>query len=201
MTNHFITYAPDGTAFRLNPDRTWELEMHMPQDKKLSFRDKEWGSSIEEIKRLENSQLEIEDQKALVYNSMVANFPVSIYYWFNQDRFTSGMYEFSKSHANDQDYYFDYLKLKELYESKFGPPDKYEEFWTNDLYRDDFDQRGFAASLGHYACFYTWTDGTTDLILQFSGDNYEIEVQAVYRSIHLKGLRESEAQKHLTADL
>lgn len=201
MTNHFIAYAPDGTAFRLHSDRTWELNPQSPENQVLSFRNKEWGSSVEVVRKLEAGAPLVEDQDLLVYSSNVAGHPVEVVYLFTQGHLSRGMYDFKQEHSNDQDYYFDFLTLKRLYESKFGPPADTKEYWSDDRYRDDFDQWGFAVSLGHYSCFHKWNDGTTELVLQLTGDNYKVEIQAIYRSIQLQGLVDAETKKQLTADL
>lgn len=201
MTTHFIAYAPDGTAFRLLSDRTWELEPQSSENQVLSFRNKEWGSSVEAVKRQETSTLIGEEKEVLAYSSNVAGNPVEVIYWFTQGHLSGGMYDFKQEHSNDQDFYFDFLTLKRLYESKFGPPADTKEYWSDDRYKDDFDQWGFAVSLGHYSCFHKWNDGTTELVLQLTGDNYKIGIQALYKSIQLKGLVDAEMKKQLIADL
>lgn len=65
-----------------------------------------------------------------------------------------------------------------------------DQKWFNDLYKDDYQQWGFAISLGHLSYNSSWRTPKTKIDLVLSGDNYEISLVIEYTSNQFKGMEE-----------
>ena len=85
--------------------------------------------------------------------------------------------------------------MKEILTKKYGKPIEDKQYWKKDLYKNDYQDWGFAISLGHLSYFATWQTNTTDIFLGLYGDNYKINLGVEYESIQLKVLEEKAKEK------
>lgn len=159
------------------------------------FRDAAWGMSMQDVKKVETANLESEDGDGLIYSGNVAGLDCYIIYSFTSDKLTLGYYSFSKKYSNDNNYIDDYDKVVDLLISKYGLPEKQDEIWRNDLFRDDPQRWGMAVSAGYLVYQSIWDLPKTEIMLKLYGNNYEINHVLFYKSVELRKLREEDRKK------
>jgi len=202
----------DGRKVLLLPDGTWKWADVNPvapkeelktQDNpsQTDFRDTKWGMSNAEVKKIEKENFFKEEGNFLGYKGEVGGKDCQIIYTFVQDKLVRAEYIITEKHTNQNDYISDYNSLKELLTKKYGKPTKDEEFWRNDLYKDDYSHWGFAVSLGHHAYFTTWETPSTEILEFLHGDNYQITLGIGYTSKQFEDLekktKEEEEKKKI----
>lgn len=144
------------------------------------FRSATWGMNKEEIKKMEGKPKE-ENDISVLFESEVANFPVSVLYTFDEDKLVYGSYHFEVEHTNNNLYYEDYKKLVDIYTEKYGTPNKQTDNWSNDLYKDDPTEWGRAIAAGHVTFVTKWETDTTSVSIVLIGDNFDISLGALYQ--------------------
>ena len=201
MAEHFIAVSEDGLRFRLKTDSTWEPDANATHAPVIGFRSSRWGDSQSQVKSVESGEVLAEDPTVLVYETNVADFPVNLAFGFVNGLLSTGIYGFTQKHVHDGDYLHDFDTIRDLLIVKYGKPASVDEYWANELYRDDTTQWGMAVSCGHYSKFVTWADSGTEIVLQITGDNYEIRLSLIYKSKQLKPLVLAQRQEKLLAGL
>ncbi len=202
----------DGRKVVLLPDMTWKWADMNPASPKeetknqesssqTDFRDTKWGMSKEEIRKIEKAKLIKEEGNLMFYEGQVGGKICLIVYIFVQDKLVRSKYMVTEKHTNQNDYISDYKSLKELLTQKYGKPTEDDEFWKNDLYKDDYSQWGFAVSLGHHSYYTIWETPSTKIFDSLTGDNYRITLQIEYVSKQFKDLekkvKEEEEKKKI----
>ncbi|TSA27037.1 hypothetical protein D4R71_02830 [bacterium] len=162
--------------------------------KNYDFRKAIWGMNILQVKNIEKGKPLIEKDDLLLYKDEVAGLSCKIVYIFVQEKLVRAKYVFEESHTNKNDYISDFKKLKDLLTKKYGEP-FYSQKWKNDLYEDDFQQWGFAVSLGHLVYFAEWSVPRYSIKLILQGENYKIDLQMEYNSKIYDGLEENQREK------
>lgn len=79
-------------------------------------------------------------------------------------------------------YVKNYMSLKELLSSKYGPAQLDEKKWINSLYMDKPERHGFAILIGHLSYRSKWTTARDNIVLKLTSDNYNMLLEAVYSS-------------------
>ncbi len=191
MADYFVAISEDGVRFKLKRDGTWEPDK-TPQNKgALRFRKCNWGDGVEDVKATESAEPDEFLDDLLLYEFHVGGFPVSATFHFVNGLLHLGMYRFKQEHTDDNKFIDDFESLQTLLTSKYGKPKEITDVWLNDLFRDDNEKRGTAVSRGDHVIFVKWNDDETSITLQLTGDNYEIRMAAIYRSIQLEPLAEA----------
>ncbi|MDI6850997.1 MAG: DUF3157 family protein [bacterium] len=191
-----IAVTEDGKKVLLKDDGTWEYVKEEPKKEDLyDFRKTNWGMNKAEVKKTEKSKIVKEDENLLAYQGNVGGLECFILYIFAEGKLVRGKYVFTVTHSNKNDYILDYSTLKEFLVKKYGKPIKDSQLWKNDLYRDEYQNWGFAVSLGHLVYFADWETPNTHIILALYGENYEITLAIEYQSKKLKKLEEKEKEK------
>jgi hypothetical protein len=191
----------DGIKVILKDNGTWieqKKTENQKQDKtqnEFDFRNTKWGMSKEQVKKTESSEIIEEDTDSIIYNDIVSHMPVMVIYIFVDDKLVRSKYIFNVDHTNKNDYINDYEKLQELLVSIYGNKFKKQILWINDLYKDYYDQWGFAVSMGHLAYSSQWVNQASKILLFLSGDNFQISLVIEYQSKLLEKLDEEFAKK------
>jgi len=193
----------DGERVILKDDGTWELIKEESKPKsETDFRKASWGMSREQIKALENNlKITMEKEEYLGYQTQIAGLDCNLIYFFTNNKLVRGRYFFTEPHSNRNDYILDYTTLKKLLEKKYGEASEDEQIWKNDLYKDDYDQWGFAVCVGHLVYYAKWETDITIIYLSLNGENYEISLMIEYQSKQLKSLEEQEWKKDTLDEL
>ncbi|MDO7976742.1 outer membrane protein assembly factor BamB family protein [Oceanotoga teriensis] len=171
----------DHHLYAINSENAKEIENRV-----YDFRNVNWGMSKEEVKEIETSDFIINlDDGTLVYKGTVAGEKVFIYYEFYNNALIQGKYAFLIDHSNENDYIDDYNRLKGLLNKKYGKAHEDEQIWKDNLYKDDYENWGFAISTGDMYYYSKWLteDIKTDIEMQLWGENYEVRLLIIYKSI------------------
>lgn len=126
-----------------------------------------------------------------MFTGKISELDCVIVYFFTNDLLTGARYFFTEKHSNNNDYLYDYDGMKELLTKKYGVPKSDDDYWKNDLYKDDYSQWGFAISYGHYVKYATWENDKTEIEISITGENFDISHKIDYSSVELKDLKES----------
>ena len=94
-------------------------------------------------------------------------------------------------HSNKNDYITDYRTIKKTLTQKYNVPILDEEIWKNDLYKDDPQNWGKAISLGHHNQWAKWETPDTKILLGLKGDNSEVFLSAIYKSLSFAEMEKS----------
>ena len=182
-----IAITENGKKVLLKDDGTWEFLKEEPKREELcDFRKTNWGMNKEQVKKTEKGKIVEEDENILTYQGNVAGLDCFVVYIFAEGKLVRAKYVFTETHSNKNDYILDYNKLKEILIKKYGKPIEDSQLWRNDLYKDDYQNWGFAVSLGHLVYFALWETPSTSIAMMLDGENYEINLQIEYLSKELK---------------
>ncbi len=189
----------DGKKVLLKADKTWEylIEGGNKDDKLdgFDFRKTLWGMSKEQVKQTEVATLVKDEVDVVIYSDIVASLNSFIMYFFVDNKLVRARYAFIEKHTNKNDFIFDFKKVNDALIDKYGNPISDKEYWSDDLYKSDYDQRGFAVSLGHLKFFTTWETNLTTITSALTGDNYKIQHIAEYVSIRLNELEKNKKKE------
>lgn len=152
-----------------------------------AFRKANWGMPRQEVMKTENEKPAYDQDAILMYNVTVSGMDTSCAYLFTEEKLFRGVYTFNLKHTNENDFLADYDKIKATMTDKYGKPKQDEINWKNDRYKADAQKYGFAVSLGHVIYFATWETKDTNIILELTGDNYDIHLRSSYWSKKIKG--------------
>jgi len=200
-----IVTKKDGTKIILNDDGTWEnvksSSIATKGNEKFHFRKTCWGWTKDQILNAENQKPEHSEDKVLVFNGTISGLECKIIYVFSSNKLVRTKYHIVENHSLSNQYIVDFEILKDLLTKKYGKHIDDNQFWHDDLYKDDYSDWGTAISLGHLVFITMWSYGETDINLVLAGDNYEINFAIEYSSRNLSHLDENEVENSTLLDL
>lgn len=190
-----------GKRVQLNEDFTWSY-VESTETETKDFRKTTWGMTMEEVKAVETATpYGDESDDVLMFLGEISELECVIVYFFTNNLLTGGRYYFTEKHSNDNDYLSDYETMKELLSKKYGKPSTDDEYWKDDLYKDDYSSWGFAVSYGHYVRYAGWESDKTDIEIVISGENFSIRHQIDYMSVELADMKEEAYEKEALDEL
>lgn len=182
-----------GVSVLLHEDGTWTEVSDASEPKEdidYDFRKSRWGDSKSEVIASEGTEPDINQEGIIGYETNTAGLDMIAAYIFVSDQLVRAKYIITEKHANATDFISDYDKIKELLSKKYGAPDRDENLWKNDLYRDDYEDWGMAIKVGHLVYYAMWKSERTDIGLVLTGDNYRIDFTMEYSSNDLESLED-----------
>jgi len=194
----------DGKKILLKSDGTWEYVTSTPTVQTngdgFDFRKTTWGMSKEKVKQAETAKLEKDNGDLLIYSGVVSSMNVLIVYIFVDNQLVRAKYTFLEEHTNKNDYISDYKSINSALTEKYGNPNSDKEYWNNDLYKDDYDKKGFAVSMGHLKYYASWETAITEITAALTGDNYKIRHVTEYVSKKLSALEDQKKKEKNKSD-
>ncbi len=168
------------------PDRAGFLDV-VKGDKSFDIRKAMWGMEKAEVKRSETLQLIRETQNSLEYKFKLIGLDSRIVYKFSPDktekpRLSGAQYIIEQDDVNPAKFYEDYKSLKSYLRQLYGFPVSDENTWTNEMYKADEKNWGFAISLGFLTCHATWKNARTRITLNISGNDHILSTNIEYFS-------------------
>ncbi len=161
------------------PPRTALVDV-IKGDKGFDVRKAKWGMSRDEVKKTEKLQL-LSDKKDMVeYKFTLLGLNCKIQYKFSENKLTSAEYVIEQDDVNPSRFYEDYKALKSFLRQMYNAPVTDEKNWTNDIYKAEEKNWGFAISLGFLTCKTTWQSPTTRIFLTQNGGNHMINTSIQY---------------------
>ena len=157
-------------------------------DKAFDIRKSIWGMEKGEVKKSEPLQLVREAPTSLEYKFKLIGIDSKIVYKFSPDksgkaRLTGAQYIIEQDDVNPARFFDDYKSLKSYLKQLYGFPVSDENNWTNDMYKADEKNWGFAISLGFLTCKAIWKNARTRTVLNLSGSNHILSTNIEYFSI------------------
>ena len=153
---------------------------HAGQD--FDFRKSVWGMTQGEVKKTEKAEIIDAEADTLCYQGEVAGLDCFVFYYFTDGKLSSSGYGVTEEHMNKNGYIDDYDKLKTLLSKKYGKPTDDDVIWKNDLYKDDYQDWGFAVSMGQLVYQSAWENEKTRILLYLRGDNFNVFLGIKYVS-------------------
>jgi len=159
------------------------------------FRWSHWGENRTAVKASEEGASIEEGTEAISLKAEIAGLNSDVVYSFVDDRLVGGAYLINSPHMNANLYIDEFRTLKGLLTDKYGKPSVDRTAWSDDLYRNDPQHWGTAVSAGHVAFIAGWKQPETEIQLILRGDNFKVQLGAIYKSIKLAKLVESTSKK------
>lgn len=146
------------------------------------FRNINWSMSKAQVLASEKKEPVLLDANYIVYIEVpVGVFKADLIYDFGKSGLKAAMYIFREEHSDQSRYYDDYEYLKQGLTIKYGKPIFDDTRWLNELYKDNPQNYGLAASAGHVTFYNTWQKGSNTITLMFSGDNFKTRTTISYK--------------------
>jgi hypothetical protein len=166
------------------PERAGFLDV-VGGEKTFDIRKAMWGMDKAEVKKTENLQYIRETAATLEYKFKLIGLESRIIYKFSPDktgkpRLVGAQYLIDQDDVNPARFFDDYRTLKKYLRDLYGPPISDENNWTNDIYKADENNWGFAISLGFLGCSAIWKTTRTKTVLHLSGSNHILSTNIEY---------------------
>jgi hypothetical protein len=166
------------------PERADFLDV-VKGDGAFDVRKANWGMDKTEVKKSEGLQLIRETPTTVEYKFKLIGLESKIVYKFALDktgkaRLNGAQYIIDQDDVNPARFFDDYKALKKYLRGLFGSPVSDENNWTNEIYKADEKNWGFAISLGFLTCKATWKTTRTKSVLQLSGANHILSTNIEY---------------------
>ena len=164
------------------------------------FRNVSFGFSMAEVKKQEKGlAIEQETTEALCFSSKLNGIPVTVFYYFIENKLVRGGYILDYRPRNPQEYINVYLKLYESLNSLYGEPILLNEFLDPEA---SFNTWGMAMVKGEAIFKNMWKTKTSQIILFLEGSNYQVDqFTLIYESLKDLDLIEKTANKRNTEGL
>jgi predicted RNA-binding protein with RPS1 domain len=154
------------------------------------FRKTKWAMTKDEVRSLEGLEPDYVTEDIIGYKDNIIDLQCNIVYIFLENKLVRAKYIITEPHSNLNSYISDFDKIKEMLIMKYGKPVTDNQFWRNDLYRDNYQDWGSAISVGHMGYFASWETNSTTICEALTGDNYEIFLHIEYSSKEAEQLEE-----------
>jgi hypothetical protein len=166
------------------PERAGFLDV-VKGDKTFDIRKAMWGMEKADVKKTEALQLIKENQNSLEYKFKLIGLDSKILYKFSADksgklRLSGAQYVIEQDDVNPAKFYDDYKSLRGYLRQLYGFPVSDENAWTNEMYKADEKNWGFAVSLGFLTCHAVWKNTRTKIALNISGSNHILSTNIEY---------------------
>ncbi len=157
------------------------FELHA--SKSFDFRSVSWGMNKQQVKSAEKLKLIDEYKDSLKYDHEIQGIRCNVYYVFESDKLVSARYTMVRKHFDPADYNADFIALKKHLTQTFGPAASVQDFWNNEMYKDDETKYGFAVSIGFLTRTVNWKQERSKVLLQMEGINHEVFTNVKYSSV------------------
>ncbi|MDD5674671.1 MAG: hypothetical protein PHC61_10940 [Chitinivibrionales bacterium] len=152
-------------------------------DASFDFRKARWGFTRRQVEQSEANPALKSSADKLEYKISLLGMSCKIVYTFAGDNLIKGSYFLEQDHPDPAQYYADFTVLKDYLRQIYGTPVSDQDFWTNDIYRADRKNWGFAVSIGFLSYRVIWQGPTTKTVLTINGGNHAINTNIDYASI------------------
>lgn len=158
-----------------------------------------WNMSRDEVKSIEKSPLDSEltyyaGDKMLIYNATIMGYETRLAYMFDDKKLTSIVVIFKIDNQSANKYVEDYSKIERLLNDKYGSSYR-NEYWRDDLYKNDPNDIGMALKMQHLEYSNKWESRRSVILLSMKAKDYEIGISLVYKSL-VSEFKESSDQKN-----
>lgn len=150
-----------------------------------SFRNSDWGDSIEAVKLVETTELIEESFEGLIFTTILLDISVYALYFFGNEGLNRGAYSFTNKFEDGSQYIEEYSRFKNMLIQIYGVPyiDEIQKLADENL----IELTGLAKSLENGYVFYNckWQTETTNICMYLHYDKYEPTFLLVYDKIDI----------------
>lgn len=144
-----------------------------------NFRNSKWFDSKEAVKASENSEIHLEKDDYLAYETTLNADKFIAVFYFNNDRLFKGAYLYEGKFVNENNFYSKYNELKNILTKKYGEPKKVIKHRNRSLY-DGIEEIGMAIQTGEYKEYTLWETKNSTILLSIEGENFDSKISIVY---------------------
>lgn len=166
------------------------------------FRSTSWGMSSDKVKEVETIVTEIDGnlgERILVSNAVINGLEALVAYYIIDDTLYKARYVINEDYTNRNQFVDDYKSISAILSTKYGYQSIYYD-WSDELYKDDRTEYGFAVSLGHLKLITNFKDDTTEIFHILEGNDYEISHILEYKSKEYGRLEDALSNKKIMND-
>ncbi len=161
------------------PDRAALVDV-IKNNRLFDVRMARWGMTKDDVRKSENRPPLADETNRLEYKLQLLGLDSRIVYTFLNGKLAGAEYLIEQDDVNPFRFYEDFQHLKEYLVSLYGDPVSDDKTWSNDIYKGDEGNWGFAISLGFLTCRTIWQNTTTQIALNQSGGNHMIKTNIEY---------------------
>jgi hypothetical protein len=149
-----------------------------------SFRKIPWGSTREEVKNIEKSELVTDQPDKMIYKSNIIDHECNLYYYFSlNNKLMRSAYMFTNDYEDYNSYVDDYDKIKAFLISKYGPAATDKQIWkTLSNFKSERIAWGQALASGDLLFETSWETPTTKIKLYLGMNKNKILFSLGYTS-------------------
>lgn len=158
------------------------------------FRGSTWGDIQDDVLKTEMQKL-INDQKdMLVYEGEILGLRCNTFYYFNENKLTSGKLSFREYYSNKMVYLDNFNHIKKTISEKYGDPEE-KTIWATDFFKDNPDVIPYAIMSGQMKKLARWKTAKTEIMLSLHAEKDGPEIDVTYTSLALRDWAEKAVQK------
>lgn len=154
--------------------------------KSFDFRTSNWGMNANDVTLKEGnptSRKKNGNFYTISYEKQVAGLKANTEFKFLLGNLGKGSYYFKVKYKNNNDYIYDFKKLRKALINKYGNPKESDpEIWANKTHKSDPDNYGLAVGEGHLTYVANWEKDQTKILLQLKGENQKYRLTLTYTS-------------------
>jgi hypothetical protein len=156
---------------------------------KGDFRNAYWGMTKDQVRQVETlppataaqRMADSSGDNVLCYKGgQIADFSTYFEYGFEGDTLIKAVYDFTVGHDNDNDWFDDFDKIKQVIDEAYWPADYDEITWIKDTYKDDQANWGYAIRIGDADKTAQWYGDRTSISLELFGQNGKMHMSLYY---------------------
>lgn len=158
-----------------------------------------WGMTREKVKETEGvHQYESDKTKDgfdyIYYIGKANGLECILAFYFVDNKLFRVRYLFTEKHSTKNLYVDDFVNVESTLEDKYGKA-TIEKSWTDDLYKDNFNDWGMALAIGHLTMYTSRNLEKTEIYHEVSGDNYDISHTLSFKSLALNEIVSKKAKE------
>jgi tetratricopeptide (TPR) repeat protein len=166
------------TISKLVSKKTTDMQMTTPQkppvkDIKFDYRNTRWGMTKEQVKASETMKIVYEKESVILYHGELAGMETTVHYTFKEKMLLGCVQRFIGNYIDDNNYILDYKKAKDALTHKYGPPVTDEQLWSNNTYKDNPQDWGFAVRRGDLVFRSSWKFNYTEIGLGLNSNSLD----------------------------
>jgi hypothetical protein len=153
---------------------------------KTHFRNTCWGMNKAQVVRIEGNPDYRENSGGLdiiQYPQKILNMDCLIGYVFAENKLAKAKYSFLANHKDNNQYIYDFEKIRDILKQKYGKPEDEKTLWQNKAYQSDRSNWGLAVSQGHLEMNATWQDSETEIELRLYGERNRVFLVVLYSGL------------------
>ena len=166
----------------------------LTRPRELDFNDSyqpilDWGAAKDKIIQIEgrpSDQGKADGIEVIRYKRSIMGKSCLVEYVFDNDHLVKARYNLLEKYADRNLYIEEYLKIKDNFISKIGPPRADTVTWQDSTYKSNNAYWGKALSMGHVEYHTAWESSGTGLQIKLTGSDNQVSFGAEFNGLKFK---------------